>query len=66
MEHDPQIKMIVNAILFVMCLMILFYFIFFDPQFPVILCFSLLTFITGIDLYISYKKKKARDNNGNN
>ncbi|MBM0857773.1 mobilization protein, partial [Staphylococcus epidermidis] len=23
-------------------------------------------FITGIDLYISYKKKKARDNNGNN
>ncbi|MGX0344740.1 hypothetical protein ACUW6R_002357, partial [Staphylococcus epidermidis] len=36
------------------------------PQFPVILCFSLLTFITGIDLYISYKKKKARDTNGNN
>lgn len=32
-------KMIVSAILFVMCLMILFYFIFFDPQFPVILCF---------------------------
>ncbi|PDA20118.1 mobilization protein, partial [Listeria monocytogenes] len=49
MEHDPKIKMIVSAILFVMCLMILFYFIFFDPQFPVILCFSLLTFITGID-----------------
>ena len=66
MEHDPKIKMIVSAILFVMCLMILFYFIFFDPQFPVILCFLLLTFITGIDLYISYKKKKARDNNGNN
>ena len=66
MEHDPKIKMIVSAILFVMCLMILFYFIFFDPQFPVILCFSLLTFIMGIDLYISYKKKKARDNNGNN
>ena len=66
MEHDPKIKMIVSAILFVMCLMILFYFIFFDQQFPVILCFSLLTFITGIDLYISYKKKKARDNYGNN
>ncbi len=57
MEHNPKIKMIVSTILFVMCLMILFYFIF-DPQFPVILCFSLLTFITGIDLYISYKKKK--------
>lgn len=59
MEHDPKIKMIVSAILFVMCLMILFYFLFFDPQFPVILCFSLLIFITGIDLYISYKKKKS-------
>ena len=52
MEHDPKIKMIVSAILFMMCLIILFYFLFFDPQFPVILCFSLLTFITGNDFNI--------------
>ena len=61
--ESPKINMILSLILFIVCLIMISYFIFYAHQFWASI-FLLLAFIDVIKCYTSYKEMKERDING--
>ena len=62
--ESPKINMILSLILFIVCLIMISYFIFYAHQFWASIFFSLLAFIDVIKCYTAYKEMKERDTNG--
>ncbi|AUW63496.1 CHASE2 domain-containing sensor protein [Staphylococcus hominis] len=62
--ESPKINMILSLILFIVCLIMISYFIFYAHQFWASIFFLLLAFIDVIKCYTSYKEMKERDING--